>query len=125
MLVVRVQSHPDAFLASAGGGVFHGGYVATLAEDDDPLPPAAPPTAGGADDLDVGCGRTIDEAIEDLAMWLSHLARHTTPDARDRDPLSRAIRAAQLVDRPTLVASLHERVQELPLEDRRRVPRAA
>jgi hypothetical protein len=110
--VVRVVEHPHAYLASARAGIFRGGFVASLsAPDEAPAPPSAvPPALGGADDLDVGCGSTVDEALEDLAVWLRILAQRVPPLRSDRRPIAHAIRRAEEAERDELLAELRERV---------------
>jgi hypothetical protein len=109
--VVRVVEHPHAYLASARAGIFRGGFVASLAAPGEaPPPPAVPPALGGADDLDVGCGATADEALEDLAVWLRILAQRVPPLRSDRRPIAHAIRRAEEAERDELLAELRELV---------------
>jgi hypothetical protein len=109
--VVRVAEHPHAYLASARAGIFRGGWVASLAAPgQEEGPPAPPPPLGGADDLDVGCGTTVDEALEDLAVWLRILAQRVPPLRSDRRPIAHAIRRAEEAGRDELLAELRELV---------------
>jgi hypothetical protein len=109
-LAIRVSHHPNAHLASARAGLFKGGYVAAI-EAEDATPPSrfAPPPLGGADDLDVGCGASVDEALEDLAVWLRILAQRVPPLLSDERPIARAIRQAEVLERDELVDWLRER----------------
>jgi hypothetical protein len=110
---VRVAEHPHAYLASARSGIFRGGFVASLvAPGELGGAPAAPPPLGGADDLDVGCGTSVDEALQDLGVWLRILAQRVPPLRSDRRPIADAIRCAEDLDRDELVALLRARVAE-------------
>ena len=53
---------------------------------------------------------TVEDALEDLAVWLRILAQRVPPLRSDRRPIAEAIRRAEEAGRDELVALLRARV---------------